>query len=94
MTRGGGILASSTAAVLFVVGALVSAGGSDADAQAKKEAPLETKGRCVGAALEALCRVAHVMDPNSTRWGRYHHRQRQARRATRQSDHGRRRQRR
>ena len=43
MTRGG-ILASGTAAVLFVVGALVSAGGSDADAQAKKEAPLETKG--------------------------------------------------
>ena len=43
MTRGG-ILASGTAAVLFVVGALVSAGGSGADAQAKKEAPLETKG--------------------------------------------------
>src|SRR4029079_5027865 len=43
MTRGG-ILASGTAAILFVVGALVSAGGSDADAQAKKEAPLETKG--------------------------------------------------
>ena len=43
MTRGG-ILASGTAAVLFVVSALVSAGGSDADAQAKKEAPLETKG--------------------------------------------------
>ena len=43
MTRGG-ILASGTAAVLFLVGVLVSAGGSDADAQAKKEAPLETKG--------------------------------------------------
>ena len=59
MTRGG-ILASGTAAVLFVVGALVGAGGSDADAQAKKGSATRNQGRCVGAALEALCRVART----------------------------------
>jgi sulfur-oxidizing protein SoxA len=41
----GGILASSIAVVLFGAGAFVSAGGSDASAQAnKKEAPLEING--------------------------------------------------
>lgn len=43
MTRGG-ILASSMAGVLFVAGAFVSASGSGASAQAKKEAPLEVNG--------------------------------------------------
>jgi L-cysteine S-thiosulfotransferase len=43
MTRGG-ILASSLASVLFVAGAFISAGGSGASAQAKKEAPLEVSG--------------------------------------------------
>src|SRR5512135_2874178 len=40
----GGILASSMAGVLFVAGAFISAGGSGASAQAKKEAPLEVSG--------------------------------------------------
>jgi L-cysteine S-thiosulfotransferase len=43
MTRGG-ILASGTAAALVMVAAFAVAGGSGARAQAKKEAPLETKG--------------------------------------------------
>ena len=43
MTRGR-ILASRMAVVLFSAGVFVSAGGSDASAQAKKEAPLEING--------------------------------------------------
>jgi sulfur-oxidizing protein SoxA len=43
MTRGG-ILASSLASVLFVAGVFISAGGSGASAQAKKEAPFEVSG--------------------------------------------------
>jgi L-cysteine S-thiosulfotransferase len=43
MTRGG-ILAIGSAAVLFTVAAFVIANGSDAGAQARNEAPLETKG--------------------------------------------------
>ncbi len=46
MTRGGIFAASAAAAAVAVIvaGALVAAGSSDANAQAKKEAPLETKG--------------------------------------------------
>jgi sulfur-oxidizing protein SoxA len=43
MTRGG-VLASGTAVALFVAGALIIGGQPGANAQAKKEAPLETKG--------------------------------------------------
>ena len=43
MTRGG-VLASGTAVALFVAGALIVGGQPGANAQAKKEAPLETKG--------------------------------------------------
>jgi L-cysteine S-thiosulfotransferase len=43
MTRGG-VVASSMAVVLFCAGAFVSAGGSGASAQAKKETPLEING--------------------------------------------------
>jgi L-cysteine S-thiosulfotransferase len=43
MTRGG-ILGSGTAFALFVAGTLIVVGQSSGNAQAKKEAPLETKG--------------------------------------------------
>ena len=43
MTRGG-ILASGTAVALFVAGAFVVGGQPNANAQTKKEVPLETKG--------------------------------------------------
>ena len=43
MTRGG-ILASGTAVALFIAGALIAGGQPGANAQAKKDAPLETNG--------------------------------------------------
>ena len=70
MTRGG-ILASGTAAVLLVVGALVSAGGSAPTRRPRRKRhskPREMRRCGPGSVMPG---GPHVMDPNSTRWGRY-----------------------